>query len=568
MPKQTRCCPCKWTGCHDSFETVEILYDHLCNEHVGRKATHNLCLECRWDDCGAQAAKRDHLASHLLVHLPLKPHQCSTCKKAFKRPQDLKKHEKIHTIEHKASLISKQPGYKAVRRRKHHSQVAKPSFDWYTQATSPSSNKTDTDFSGTSGPSNSGNSSLFIRKQSPISMNPVQDLFQQVVDNTALSPEYNDEMMDRLDYISAAVQHQSNEWIPPVDNPNDLDTLQSWLEQLSANIETDTCLYPDLLTTTATAPPPPSTSSASDKDLYLYSNEYLDTTNTPSPPDWKTIMMTTTDNPLAASVLLNNSQNSHTSPSISSHHQSSSSTSSSPEEPSSTAAATSIGASFWTPACDLPQVDEKKEPIDGPTPSDSVDFSPPVMVYSDKQPVHLFESSSEKTQMTAQTKRHNTMSHEDKRNVIRMLNVLNSPDNGALSSSTTSSKSSSTNTRSLVKKDETSSSVVEEQSASPTFHSTIVTSGTSLKALPVKDTKEDSPYASLLEQLRDLSCDDSDDSSDDIQQRHADTVNYLWDAVMRAKKTIIKTSRSSDTRHGDTQQQQQQQHTTTTLISV
>lgn len=72
MPKQTRCCPCLWTGCSDAFDTVEILYEHLCNEHIGRKATHNLCLECRWDDCGAQAAKRDHLASHLLVHLPLK----------------------------------------------------------------------------------------------------------------------------------------------------------------------------------------------------------------------------------------------------------------------------------------------------------------------------------------------------------------------------------------------------------------------------------------------------------------------------------------------------------------
>jgi hypothetical protein len=32
--------------------------------------------------------------------MPLKPHQCSVCEKTFKRPQDLKKHEKIHTEEH------------------------------------------------------------------------------------------------------------------------------------------------------------------------------------------------------------------------------------------------------------------------------------------------------------------------------------------------------------------------------------------------------------------------------------------------------------------------------------
>lgn len=418
-------------------------------------------------------------------------------------------------------------------------------------------------------------------------MNPVQDLFQQVVDNTALSPEYNDgrfmlkhsynietnhftEMMDRLEYISAAVQHQSNEWIPPVDNPNDLDTLQSWLEQLSANIQTDTCLYPDLATTQ-----PPSTSSASDNDLYLYSNEFLDNiSNTPSPPDWKTLMMTSTENPLAASVLLNHSQNSHTSPSISSqHHPSPSSTSSSsPEDPSSSTAtaATTIGASFWTPACDLPPVDEKKESIDGPTPSDSVDFSPPVMVYSEKQPIHLFESSSEKTQMAAaaQTKqRHSPMSHEDKRNVIRMLNVLSAPDNDG-DQRVASSRTTSSSTVSPIKKEVENNA---PESKSPMVNSTCTTHGGVLRVLDDnKDTKEDSPYAGLLEKLRDLSFDDSDDASDDMQQqRHVDTVNYLWDAVMRAKKTMTKPSRSSSNetrRHGDTQQ-----HTSTTstpLISV
>lgn len=35
-----------------------------------------------------------------LVHTPLKPHACEICQKPFKRPQDLKKHEKIHTEAH------------------------------------------------------------------------------------------------------------------------------------------------------------------------------------------------------------------------------------------------------------------------------------------------------------------------------------------------------------------------------------------------------------------------------------------------------------------------------------
>ncbi|KAI8335814.1 hypothetical protein BC941DRAFT_319865, partial [Chlamydoabsidia padenii] len=69
---------------------------HLTDDHVGRRATNNLCLTCYWNDCGATAAKRDHLTSHLKVHLPFKPHICLQCRKPFKRPQDLKKHEKTH----------------------------------------------------------------------------------------------------------------------------------------------------------------------------------------------------------------------------------------------------------------------------------------------------------------------------------------------------------------------------------------------------------------------------------------------------------------------------------------
>ncbi|KZO95963.1 hypothetical protein CALVIDRAFT_455728, partial [Calocera viscosa TUFC12733] len=74
----------------------ELLYIHLCNDHIGRKSTGNLCLTCKWKDCGVSCAKRDHITSHLRVHTPLKPHNCEICNKAFKRPQDLKKHEKIH----------------------------------------------------------------------------------------------------------------------------------------------------------------------------------------------------------------------------------------------------------------------------------------------------------------------------------------------------------------------------------------------------------------------------------------------------------------------------------------
>ncbi|CAA7265964.1 unnamed protein product [Cyclocybe aegerita] len=91
---------CLWQDCTLSFVDPETLYNHLCNDHIGRKSTNNLCLTCKWKDCGTTCAKRDHITSHLRVHTPLKPHVCEICKKSFKRPQDLKKHEKIHTEEH------------------------------------------------------------------------------------------------------------------------------------------------------------------------------------------------------------------------------------------------------------------------------------------------------------------------------------------------------------------------------------------------------------------------------------------------------------------------------------
>ncbi|EJD52149.1 hypothetical protein AURDEDRAFT_149616 [Auricularia subglabra TFB-10046 SS5] len=95
---------CLWLQCTKVCADAELLYAHLCNDHVGRKSTNNLCLSCKWKDCDTTCAKRDHITSHLRgesrLHTPLKPHICEICNKSFKRPQDLKKHEKIHTEEH------------------------------------------------------------------------------------------------------------------------------------------------------------------------------------------------------------------------------------------------------------------------------------------------------------------------------------------------------------------------------------------------------------------------------------------------------------------------------------
>lgn len=68
----------------------------MCERHVGRKSTNNLNLTCQWGACRTTTVKRDHITSHIRVHVPLKPHKCDFCGKAFKRPQDLKKHVKTH----------------------------------------------------------------------------------------------------------------------------------------------------------------------------------------------------------------------------------------------------------------------------------------------------------------------------------------------------------------------------------------------------------------------------------------------------------------------------------------
>ncbi|KAG7191426.1 uncharacterized protein KQ657_003472 [Scheffersomyces spartinae] len=99
---------CRWKSCTAIFDVPEDLYDHLCNDHVGRKSSNNLQLTCYWDNCLTSTVKRDHITSHLRVHIPLKPFHCELCPKLFKRPQDLKKHMKIHNEDHLRNLKKNQ----------------------------------------------------------------------------------------------------------------------------------------------------------------------------------------------------------------------------------------------------------------------------------------------------------------------------------------------------------------------------------------------------------------------------------------------------------------------------
>lgn len=71
---------CLWMkddkACNIEFENAELLYKHLCDDHVGRKANNNLCLTCHWNNCNFTKNKRDHITSHLRKHISFKPFVC------------------------------------------------------------------------------------------------------------------------------------------------------------------------------------------------------------------------------------------------------------------------------------------------------------------------------------------------------------------------------------------------------------------------------------------------------------------------------------------------------------
>ncbi|KAJ3015279.1 hypothetical protein HKX48_004681 [Thoreauomyces humboldtii] len=99
-PQMLRCLWRLPSPCTCLFADANDLYIHVTLDHIGRRTTNNLSLLCAWDDCSLpEFGKRDHATSHVRIHIPLKPYVCGICRRAFKRPQDRKKHDKLHENE-------------------------------------------------------------------------------------------------------------------------------------------------------------------------------------------------------------------------------------------------------------------------------------------------------------------------------------------------------------------------------------------------------------------------------------------------------------------------------------
>ena len=240
------------------------------------------------------------------------------------------------------------------------------------------------------------------------------------------------EMMERLDNVSHELQRESENWAPSVNDPNDIIALQDWLEQLSANIQTDACLYPEIITSPPSSQLGSTTTMPSNPnfDSELYPSFDMNNNNKHQQfqhrsieasanviPDWKAMMMTYSENPLAASIL-----DQHTTKLPASLH--SENTVSSNENASGT-----IGANFWTPGnsadVDILPMEDSSDAV----PSEAIEFnSPPPTIYTKPQPLHLFESSKETSDMAANKQNIQTSSpHNDKRSMMHMMNAFTAP---------------------------------------------------------------------------------------------------------------------------------------------
>jgi hypothetical protein len=117
---------CQWGSCKEEFSDASNLLNHIMDFHM-RNAKHfyptspqqtvdqdgfvspgsgpqSKKFICEWEGCTMILNKKDHLVSHVRIHISCKPYSCSHCSKTFKRKQDVRKHERTTHRQRTASL--------------------------------------------------------------------------------------------------------------------------------------------------------------------------------------------------------------------------------------------------------------------------------------------------------------------------------------------------------------------------------------------------------------------------------------------------------------------------------
>lgn len=235
---------CKWGDCKEYFENAEALYNHMCDEHVGRKSNRNLNLNCDWDGCKVQTVKRDHITSHIRVHIPLKPFVCSTCTKKFKRPQDLKKHVKTHADS--ATKAAQKAAQQSMQSHHMLNQITSMrnggnyGFGNYTTANNGMMDmNTQNNFDSLMSLEYDGYTTD-SRKRKPESVSQ----FFEDVKKSKISPRYNNEMASKLSSLEFNMGNDMS--LPPLFNNNgnkyfknnqELYDTNAFFTQLSASLD-------------------------------------------------------------------------------------------------------------------------------------------------------------------------------------------------------------------------------------------------------------------------------------------------------------------------------------------
>lgn len=359
--------------------------------------------------------------------------------------------------------------------------------------------------------------------------------------------------MERLNSIAPILQYQqeqnSNNWTLPCE-PESIPALQHWLEQLSASVQTDESIYPEILINSdqqsmkpLDISAPPQLLTTDDYDLY----PKLDDNNVwTSPLASNTNQFPVTPKTNLSPVTFNiNQQNTSTSESSAIHtppHDEEEEGSKPPPLPP----RKNINPQFWSPgyvhspfSVDPPSSHITEEDC---TPSEAINFSSPTVPKSQYStapaPTVVFETSQEQCNPpTPVIDSTSTVSFDDKKELIHMINVFSSakgkqaykkPPVQKPSSSSPSPTSSSPTSPSP------SSSLIQTPSSaesSPTIKKQSVT----VKATEVDYNEEEpevkSPYADLVGLIRNMKVEDETT----MRKRHVLLIDQLWKAVARTR---------------------------------